>query len=179
MGSLPALWRRLKAKVIRDPLPPEDVAAGWALGMFIGCSVPFGLQLIVAVPLAMMMRVSKIGATLGTFITNPVTIFFIYPAQTYVVNRILFGGSLSFSRLMQTEWTWHAVRRLGAEAMVSFFLGGLLMAIILTPITYFTVRSFVVRSRRRKCRRADKFGAVEAEAVDLNGHAAKTESGTV
>ena len=86
----------------------------------------------------------------GTFITNPVTIFFIYPAQTYVVNRMLFGGSLSFSRLMQTEWTWHAVRRLGAEAMASFFLGGLLLAIILTPITYFTVRGFVVRSRRRK-----------------------------
>ena len=154
MMSLPELWRRIRARVIRDPLPPEDVAAGWALGMFIGCSVPFGLQLIVAVPLAMMMRVSKIGATLGTFITNPVTIFFIYPAQTYVVNRILFGGSLSFSRLMQTEWTWHAVRRLGAEAMASFFLGGLLLAIILTPVTYFAVRSFVVRNRRRKIQKA-------------------------
>ena len=150
MGSLSALWQRLRAKVLKDPLPPEDVAAGWALGMFIGCSVPFGLQLIVAVPLAMMMRVSKIGATLGTFITNPVTIFLIYPAQTYVVNKILFGGSLSFARLMNVEWTWDAVRRLGAEAMVSFFLGGFLLAVVLTPITYFAVRSLVVRQRNRR-----------------------------
>lgn len=154
MKSPLALWRSLMARVLRDPLPPEDVAAGWALGMFVGCSVPFGMQLIVAVPLAMMMRVSKIGATLGTFVTNPVTIFFIYPAQTYVVNRLLFGGSLTFSRLMETEWTWQAVRRLGAEAMASFFLGGLLLAIVLTPITYFAVRALVVRNRRLRSRPA-------------------------
>lgn len=149
MVSPNALWRRLKSKVLRDSLPPEEIAAGWALGMFIGCSVPFGLQLVVAVPLALMMRVSKIGATLGTFITNPVTIFFIYPAQTYVVNRLVFGGSLTFEHLLQVEWTWDAVRRLGAEVMASFFLGGFLLAVILTPITYFVVRGLVVHHRRR------------------------------
>ena len=128
--------------MIHDPLPPEDVAAGWALGMFIGCAIPFGLQLIVSIPLALMMRISKIGATLGTLITNPITIFFIYPAQTYVVNKILFGGSL--------EWTWESVRRLGAEAMASFFLGGIFLALIMTPITYLVVKSLVVRHRRRR-----------------------------
>ena len=150
MSRLGSYFRYLRLRMLRDRMPPNRVAAGWAIGMFIGCTVPFGLQLIVSIPLSLATRTSKIGATLGTFITNPVTIFFIYPAQTYVVNRLLFGGSMSFSRLMQTEWTWHAVRRLGAEAMASFFLGGLLLAIILTPITYFIVRSFVVRSRRRK-----------------------------
>ena len=146
-------------RILRDPLPPESVAAGWALGMFIGCAVPFGLQLIVAVPLAMMMRISKIGATLGTFITNPITIFFIYPAQTYAVNRLLFDGSLSFSYLTQMEWTWQSVRRLGAEAVASFFIGGLLLAIILAPITYFAVRALVVRNRRRKEQSAKGKGA--------------------
>ena len=150
MRSPRALWRFLKVKVLRDPLSPEAVAAGWALGMFVGCSVPFGLQLVVSVPLAVVMRVSKVGATLGTFITNPVTIFFIYPAQTYVVNRLLFGGSLSYSRLENMEWTWEAVRQLGAEAVASFFIGGILLAVILTPITYFAVRGLVTCSRRRK-----------------------------
>jgi uncharacterized protein (DUF2062 family) len=136
--------------MIHDPLPPEDVAAGWALGMFIGCAIPFGLQLIVSIPLALMMRISKIGATLGTLITNPITIFFIYPAQTYVVNKILFGGSITYSKLMNVEWTWESVRRLGAEAMASFFLGGIFLALIMTPITYLVVKSLVVRHRRRR-----------------------------
>ena len=150
MGGVVERWRRLKAKMMREPLPPESIAAGWALGMFIGCSVPFGLQLVISIPLAMMMRVSKVGATLGTFITNPVTIFFIYPAQTFVVNKLLFGGSLTYSKLAETEWTWAAVRKLGAEAMASFFLGGILLAIVLTPITYFVVRRLVVVHRMRK-----------------------------
>jgi uncharacterized protein (DUF2062 family) len=136
--------------MIHDPLPPEDVAAGWALGMFIGCAIPFGLQLIVSIPLALMMRISKIGATLGTLITNPITIFFIHPAQTYVVNKILFGGSITYSKLMNVEWTWESVRRLGAEAMASFFLGGIFLALIMTPITYLVVKSLVVRHRRRR-----------------------------
>lgn len=156
---LPAVYLRfLKRKIVHDPLPAEDIAAGWALGMFIGCSVPFGLQLIISIPLAMMMRVSKLGATLATFITNPVTIFFIYPAQTYIVNKLLFNGSLTFSKLMEMEWTWASVRRLGAEAIASFFLGGFLMAIIMTPITYFFVRRLVTSHRARRAAKAEARG---------------------
>ena len=162
-------FRRLREKMVREPLPPEDIAAGWALGVFVGCAIPFGLQLIISIPLAMMMRVSKIGATLGTFVTNPVTIFFIYPAQTFVVNKLLFGGSLTYSRLANTEWTWAAVRRLGAEAMASFFLGGFLLAIVMTPIAYFTVKRLVVRTRAFRLmlanRRATKAAARSGAAA--------------
>jgi len=141
---------KLKRRITREQLPPESIAAGWALGVFIGCAVPFGLQLIIAVPLAMMMRVSKVGATLGTFITNPFSIFIIYPAQTYFVNKLLFNGSLTFSRLMELEWEWRIVRRLGAEAMVSFFLGGFFLAIVLTPLAYVFVKRLVEHSRVAK-----------------------------
>ena len=162
MNKIRKAWRVLRAKMVSDPLPVEDVAAGWALGMFVGCAVPFGLQLAVSIPLALMMRVSKIGATVGTLITNPVTIFFIYPAQTWAVNKILFGGSLTFERLLNVEWTWAAVRQLGAEVMVSFFLGGIILGILLSPPTYFFVKRVVSIHRRRRERRR---GAVEAEAV--------------
>lgn len=148
MPSLAERWQSIREKMVGEPLPAEDVAAGWALGMFVGCAIPFGLQLIISVPLAMMMRVSKVGATLGTLITNPVTIFFIYPAQTYLVNRLLFGGSLTYKRLIEVEWTWQAVRKLGAETMASFFLGGIFLAVVMTPITYIAVKKLVIAKRK-------------------------------
>ena len=156
MQSLRSYWHALKAKMVKDPLPPEDVAAGWALGMFVGCAVPFGLQLIVSVPLALMMRVSKIGATLGTLITNPVTIFIIYPAQTWAVYRVLFGGSPE----LPSEWTWETVKALAGRTVASFFLGGVLLGVLLTPLTFFAVRRLVVASRAAADRRrAAKRGA--------------------
>lgn len=153
MPSLRERWRILREKMVREPLPVEDVAAGWALGIFVGCAIPFGMQLIISVPLAMMMRVSKVGATLGTLITNPLTILFIYPAQTYLVNKLLFGGSLTYARLSGVEWTWEAVRKLGAEAMASFFLGGIMLALVMTPIAYFAVKCFVAGRRRSEAKR--------------------------
>ena len=146
MRSLRSYWHDLREKMVGDPLPPEDVAAGWALGMFIGCSIPFGLQLVVSVPLAIMMRVSKIGATVGTLITNPVTIFFIYPAQTWVMYNILFGHREMGE--LPTEWTRESVMAMSGPVIISFFLGGIALALILSPITYFIVKRIVVTYRK-------------------------------
>ena len=140
--------RSLKAKIVGDPLPPESVAAGWALGMFIGCAIPFGLQLVVSVPLAMMMRVSKVGATVGTLITNPVTIFFIYPAQTWAMYNLIFGNREMGE--LPAEWTREAVMAMSGPVIASFFLGGIALALILSPITYFVVKRVVVKFRSRR-----------------------------
>lgn len=153
--NLGAYYRLLRRKMVRDPLPPEDVAAGWALGMFVGCSVPFGLQLIVSVPLAMMMRVSKIGATLGTFITNPLTIWIIYPAQTMAMGWLL-GRDFSWDYILKAmrgvakNSDWKTLLSLSGDVVVCFLLGGLALAIILTPITYFAVRTMVRSHRSRR-----------------------------
>ncbi|MBO7721230.1 MAG: DUF2062 domain-containing protein [Kiritimatiellae bacterium] len=145
MRSLRSFWRDTKARIVRDPMSPDAVAGGWALGMFIGCSVPFGLQLIVSVPLALMMKVSKAGAVLGTFITNPATIFFIYPAQTWAVYNLLFGSRAMGE--LPSEWTRQSVMAMSGPVILSFFLGGLALGIVLSPITFFAVRHIVVKYR--------------------------------
>ena len=150
--NLGANYRLIRRKMVRDPLPPEDVAAGWALGMFVGCSVPFGLQLIVSVPLAMMMRVSKVGATVGTFITNPLTSWIIYPAQTMAMGWLL-GRNFSWDYILKAmrgvakNSDWKTLLSLSGDVVVCFILGGLALAAVLTPITYFAVRTLVRKYR--------------------------------
>ena len=63
-------WKglRLYARMVRERKPPEFIARGWALGIFVGCAVPFGFQLVVSVPLSFFLKCSKVGAVVGTLI---------------------------------------------------------------------------------------------------------------
>lgn len=152
--------RALRLKILRDRLAPERVAAGWSIGMFIGCFVPFGLQLIISVPLAVATRTSKIGATVGTLITNPFTILFIYPFQTWA-GSYLICSPLSWAAIkadcarlaevsLFSSSGWQSLGQIGAHVLVSFFVGGLAMGLVLTPITYLIVYRMVKRHRVRQ-----------------------------
>jgi len=153
--------RSLREQMVREPLSPARIAAGWALGMFGGCFIPFGMQLVVTVPLSIWWRVSKIGATVGTLITNPVTIFFIYPAQCWVGSRLI-GSPLSWEYLRGEVYGklvhasvfsaegWQVLADLGGRVLGGFFAGGLLLALIMTPITYFAVLRIVTAFRARR-----------------------------
>ena len=156
-------WLRLRARMVREKQPPEFVARGWAIGMFYGCTIPFGFQLILSIPTAIFLKGSKIGATVGTFITNHFTIFFIYPAQCWAGSLILRAcgcdvmpvdklndefmhvGSLS---MLSGEF-WSALGQLGSGVMASFFIGGMLLALVCTPLTYWGVLRSVQRRRAR------------------------------
>ena len=77
MSWISRQWQRLREKILREQATPEFIAKGWAIGMFYGCAIPFGFQLILSIPTAIVMKGSKIGATVGTFVTNHFTIFLI------------------------------------------------------------------------------------------------------
>lgn len=162
------MWRFLKylyTKIIRGKGSPDFISRGWALGMFVGCVVPIFCQLIVAVPLSFVIRGSRVGAALGTFITTPPTAIFIYPVQIYIGNRLI-GGKLSFEMIRDSAaqmlhgGNWQAFADMGGELIAAFFAGGLLWAAIMTPLTYFVVRFMVVRYRKmREALRNRKNGA--------------------
>ena len=157
----------LRRRMMRERMSVSRIAAGWALGMFVGCFIPFGLQLVVVIPLAVALKVSKLGASIATFITNPFTIFIIYPAQCWVGSRLI-GAPLSWEYLSEdvlptlmsvSIWSLEGLKSfldLGARLIGGFFAGGLLLAIILSPLTYFVVKLMVTKWRAKRGRADDR-----------------------
>ena len=148
-------WRKFYLKIVREKATPEYIARGWSIGMFFGCLIPFGLQLICSVPAAFLLKGSKIGAVLGTFITNHFSIFIIYPVQCYAGAKLL-GMDISYNDVVSKlgrlvkEQSFEALDALRQDAgglVAGFFLGGAIMAAVLTPITYFAVKRMVVTYR--------------------------------
>ena len=161
MSWISRQWQRLREKMLREQAAPEFIARGWAIGMFYGCAIPFGFQLILSIPTAIILKGSKIGATVGTFVTNHFSIFIIYPVQCWLGNRLL-GGNLSYGAInhalrdLVKEQSWDALLQIGEELVAAFFTGGLLFAAVLTPLTYFGVRAVVLKHRARKAARLEQ-----------------------
>ena len=153
--KLQKMWLKMYIKIVREKATPEYIARGWAIGMFYGCLIPFGFQLICSIPTAFLLKGSKIGATVGTFITNHFTIFIIYPAQCYVGNKIM-GGNLTFAATKQVmkdlleKQNYEALLALGWDLVIAFFIGGALLTAIMTPITYIFVKRLVAAFQARK-----------------------------
>jgi len=146
---------QLRSSILHERRPPEFIARGWAIGVFYGCTIPFGFQLILSIPTAIFLKGSKIGATVGTFITNHFTIFVIYPVQCWIGNRLL-GGNLSFGSIsaamrdVMEEQSWDAMLQIGGELFEAFFVGGFALAAVCVPLAYFGVLALVRRHRRRR-----------------------------
>jgi uncharacterized protein len=129
------LIRQFKLNVLRFLRlrgTPDEIAKGFALGIFIGLTPTFGFQMIIAIFLAILLHENKLAAALGVWITNPLTAPFIY-ALEYETGRLLLGLSrvkfpreLSFSALESMSW----------EFLLPLCVGSLIYGIILTPLTY-------------------------------------------
>ena len=161
MHKIRRYWLQLYMKIVKEKATPEYIARGWAIGMFYGCLIPFGFQLICSIPTAFLLKGSKIGATVGTFFTNHFSIFIIYPLQCWVGNKIM-GGELTFEAIKQImkdlleKQNYDALFSLGWELVCAFFIGGALLTAIMTPITYFFVKGLVAAFQAKKAQAALK-----------------------
>ena len=140
-------------KIVKERKSAEFIARGWALGVFVGSVIPFGIQIYIALPLSFLLKGSKIGALTGTLISNPLTILFLYPAQCWMGSRLL-GKDISWEAISDamkgvlTQQDWSSLSQLSGHLVTSFFAGGLMLAAVCTPLTYFFVLHLVRNYRR-------------------------------
>ena len=145
----------LYLKIVREKASPEYIARGWAIGMFYGCLIPFGFQLLCSIPTAFLLKGSKIGASVGTLITNHFSVFIIYPLQCYA-GLLLMGRNRSLAELKEImakvihASSYEALLGIGTELVAAFFIGGALLTAVMTPLTYFFVKSLVVKYRAKR-----------------------------
>ena len=132
---------------------PDSLARGVALGLFVGFFIIFGLQLV------------AVAAVTFTFVTNHVTVFFIYPLQCLAGGYIM-GNNYSMQALQAKmsglihNFTWNNFAGLGGELAVAFMLGGLVFglvaAIVGYPVALFAAKKIQEKAKIRRERRIAK-----------------------
>jgi uncharacterized protein (DUF2062 family) len=142
------MWRRwgfirqaklLLLRFLRLRGQPDEIAKGFALGIFIGMTPTLGFQMILAVLFAMLLRENKLAAAIGVWISNPITAAFIYAAEYETGRFILDMPHLHFPG----EMTLETIQHFGYELMIPMCLGSLIYGILLAAVSYALVLRMV------------------------------------
>ncbi len=115
---------------------PDAIGRGLALGLFIGFTPTFGVQIILAILFAFLLRQNKIATFIGVWVSNPLTAPLIYGLE-YSLGRMLLGMPPLAADYPVFELSWS----LGADIAVPLLLGSLVLGIPAAIIGYsLTVR---------------------------------------
>jgi uncharacterized protein (TIGR03546 family) len=129
---------------------PGEIAAGMAIGVFVGVTPTIPFHTVAIILLCLLFRQNMTAAILGaTCVSNPITIPLFYLAQ-YELGRLL----LNYESLKVTfnDYSLKSIFELGWHILYPLQLGGLLMAVVFTVPAYFiTYRAVsVLRSKYAK-----------------------------
>lgn len=127
---------------------PEAIARGLGCGVFAGLFPLFGLQTILGIALAVLLRANKIMAAAGTWVSNPLTYVPIY-AFNFKVGQLLLSSDQQ-STASEGLQTWNEVMSLGADILTTLFLGCFVVGLISAISSYFLGLWLVRRARRRR-----------------------------
>lgn len=132
---------------------PEAIAGGFSLGIFLALTPTIGVQLIIAVFLATMLKVSRPAALIAVMVTNPLTVPPIFTFNYWVGSFFLNGPSVTevYRHFMQiaaqmaklNAWEVGAQIRAfaetGQEMLIPLLLGSLIVALFSSIISYYVL----------------------------------------
>jgi len=127
---------------------PREIAAGFAVGILVGMMPLIGGQMAIAAFLASLLRWNPISAAMGVWITNPLTIPFIY-SMTYIVGMEVLQHFTTLSFPTQLRWRdWAKLFHTSPQIILALIIGGLLLGIPLAILSYHLVYWAVIEYRK-------------------------------
>lgn len=140
-------------KVLRQEGTPEAIARGWACGVFTGCFPLFGLQTLLGLLMATILRGNKFTAAAGTWISNPLTYVPIYYFNFHV-GQVVLQKPVTFDEAQLQSWSDMGMA--GMSVVGTLFLGSTVVGATLGLGAYFLSLSLTTRWRSLKQKKADR-----------------------
>jgi uncharacterized protein len=137
-------------KFLRLQDNPRKLAAGMALGVFIGITPTVPFHTVAALTLAALLRISPVTAFLGIQVGNPLLIPAIYLASYKIGQYLLYNGA---PLALPETYTFKSMMSLLWQGGLALQVGGLVLALPPAIISYFLTLWVVARFRRRKAQR--------------------------
>lgn len=150
---------RLYLKLVKAEGSPESIARGVAIGLAVGLILPVGAQTLPVLALAFLLKANKVLSWTFTCVSNPASVFILYPFQCWVGSYLVFKPlsrdvfASRFSALVNASSiseTFHELGELGADILIPFFAGGVFFAVICAPLGYVVSLQLVRAYLRRK-----------------------------
>lgn len=126
---------------------PEVIARGIAVGVFAGCFPFFGLQSVMGIILATLIRGSKLSAIAGTWISNPLTYLPIFWLN-FKVGQWILGGETNFNP--HSTDSLESFFELGPTLVITLIFGCFVVGAITGTLSYFASFYILKRLRRSK-----------------------------
>jgi len=137
-----AIWRQLR----RTPRSRREFAGGLAVGVFCACLPLYGIQAVLSLLGARMMRFNQLSALVGSQLSSP-PIGAILIAASMALGHLLLNGSWpdgsAWKMAHASIRPWVMVRTLGLD----WALGSLVIGAVLSLITYVAVRAALAFGR--------------------------------
>ncbi len=155
-GSPPSKQRRGLRRILRYGYyrfirlhsSPDYLARGLAIGVFSGFLPFFGLQVILSVASASLLRGHRVVAAAATWISNPLTYIPLYSLGFHLGRWML--GSTEIVFTAQTFQSTQSVMALGSEFAITLLTGCITLGLIFASISYVASLYLLKRARSRR-----------------------------
>lgn len=133
------IWRRSKKALQwlwQQEGSPGQRARGLAAGIFCGCFPFFGLQTLLGIALASVVRGNHLLAAAGTWISNPFTYVPLYWFNYHVGDVLLRGGAQPTALTINQASMWDQGWNFTSRLLLGSSLVGLVLSLVLGVLAW-------------------------------------------